>query len=61
MYCAAKQQTIYNVSAERGDGADTLDVSGFAGEVVETWVGFFSEDGKEVATSIFTGQLTLVI
>jgi len=60
IYCAARQQCIYLESAaERGDQAGTLTVTNFIGEVVETWIGFFSADGKEVATSIYTGQLTV--
>ena len=60
IYCAARQQCIYLESAaERGDQAGTLAVTSFIGEVVETWIGFFSADGKEIATSIYTGQLTV--
>ena len=60
IYCAARQQCIYLESAaERGDQAGALTVTNFIGEVVETWIGFFSADGKEVATSIYTGQLTV--
>jgi hypothetical protein len=32
-------------------------VSGFIGQTVQTWIGFFSADGREVATSILPASL----
>ena len=60
VYCKAKQASNYVTSGDRVDEAGTLDVSAFTGEVVETWIGFFSADGRETATSIYTGQLTVI-
>ena len=60
VYCKAKQASNYAMSGDRVDEAGTLDVSAFTGEVVETWIGFFSADGRETATSIYTGQLTVI-
>jgi len=60
VYCPSKQNCVYLESGERADQAASINVSGFAGEVVETWLFFFSADGRETATSIFTGQLTVL-
>lgn len=60
VYCAAKQNCIYLESGERADQAASINVSGFVGEVVETWIAFFSADGEETSNSIYTGQISLV-
>lgn len=61
VYCPALQQCVYTMAGnERTDEADSFNVSGFAGQMVQTWIGFFSADGREAATSIFTGQLTIL-
>ncbi len=60
VYCPAKQACVWAESGERQDQSATITVNGFAGEVVETWIAFFSADGRDTATSIFTGELTLV-
>ncbi len=44
---------------ERNVGEALLDVANFAGHTVETWIGFVSEDGEEVANSIYTGSLVI--
>lgn len=46
-------------SAERSAGAASIDVTGFSGQTIETWIAFLSEDGKEAANSIYTGELTV--
>jgi len=57
IYCPERQQCVYTTAgAERSEEVGTLDVSMFIGKTVETWVGFFSVDGKEIATSIYTGS-----
>ena len=60
VYCAARQSCIYSETAERVDQAASINVSGFAGETVETWIAFFSADGKETSNSIYCGQLTVL-
>jgi hypothetical protein len=40
--------------------AGRLYSASFIGKVVETWVGFISADNKEVFTSIYTGQVTVL-
>lgn len=60
VYCASMNLCIYTTgSAVRSAITDTIDVSTFSGKVVETYIGFISEDGKNVATSLYTGQLTV--
>jgi len=60
-YCEAMRQAIYTTDGgTRSDLTGDLNVSTFAGEVVETYIGFISEDGRSVSVSNFTGELTLV-
>jgi hypothetical protein len=60
VYCAARNQTIYTTNGgARSAGAASLNIANLAGEMVETYIGFISEDGDEVATSIYTGQFTV--
>lgn len=60
LYCPATNQSVYTTgSALRSAQTETLDVSIFSGKTVETYIGFMSADGKDVATSIYTGQLTV--
>ncbi|MBI1780543.1 MAG: hypothetical protein HYR66_04155 [Sphingobacteriales bacterium] len=60
VYCPAKNQCIYTTTGpERSTQAGSLAVSSFIGEQVETYIGFISEDGKVIASSAFTGTLTV--
>lgn len=60
VYCPALLQSIYSVAdAARVDLTGDFNLSSFAGKVVETYIGFFSADGRSVATSIYTGQVTV--
>ncbi len=61
VYCEATNQCIYTTgSAARNAGTDSLDVSAFSGKVVQTYIGFISADGYDIASSVFTGQLTVL-
>lgn len=61
VYCPARQQCIYTTAgADRSTASDVLAVPSFSGQQVETYVGFISKDGKSIASSIFTGQLTVL-
>lgn len=60
VYCPDLQQSIYDIGAERSEGASALNVAAFSGLKVETWIGFISETGREVATIIFTGEVTMI-
>ena len=60
VYCEDYNMCIYTTgSAARSAGTDLLDVSTFSGKTVQTYIGFISEDGKDVAGSIYTGPLTI--
>jgi len=60
VYCEALKDSVYTLNgADRSAGTATLNVAGYQGQTVQTWIGFISADGKEVATSRFTGQLTI--
>jgi hypothetical protein len=60
VYCEAKKESVFTLNgADRSAGTATLNVPGYAGQTVQTWIGFISADGKEIATSRFTGQLTI--
>jgi len=60
VFCPAMNLCIYTTgSALRSAVTDTIDVATFSGRVVETYIGFISEDGRNVASSLYTGQLTV--
>lgn len=40
--------------------ADAFAVSSFSGEQVQTFIGFISADGKNIANSIYTGAVTVL-
>jgi hypothetical protein len=59
-YCADTRQTIYTTDGgTRSGGAGSLNVTSMAGYQVQTYIAFISEEGNEVATSIYTGALTV--
>lgn len=60
VHCPETMQSIFTTgSAPRSASTETLDVSMFSGLEVQTYIGFISADGKEIATSIYTGALTI--
>lgn len=59
-YCPALNQCIYTTgSASRNAITDSLNLSAFSGQDVQTWIGFISENGENVASSLFTGVVTV--
>ncbi len=59
-YSADLNMCVYTtVGALRSTGTDTLNIPGFSGKAVQTWIAFLSADGKDVATSIFTGVINV--
>ena len=58
-YCEALDHTLYSVEGERNAENGILPVAMFTGQVVHTWISFLSMDGKDVASSIYTGRLTI--
>jgi len=52
--------TVYSTgSAGRAALTGTLNLSTFSGKNVHTYIGFMSEDGKEIANSIYTGEVVV--
>ena len=46
-----------NDAGEHSDATTSINVNLFAGFEGQTWIAFFSAEGKEIATSNFTGAL----
>lgn len=46
--------------ADRSAGSCSLDLKHFIGSPVQTWLGFFSADGKAVTDTIYTGLVQLL-
>jgi hypothetical protein len=61
VYCEALGHGAYTTTgAVRSAGAGTLNVPGLSGQSVHTWITFLSLDGKDAATSIYTGKVNVV-
>lgn len=59
-YCPTLKQAVYTTAGGmRSALTGELNLLPFSGEQVETWIGFISDDGKNVATSTFTGEVTV--
>lgn len=60
VYCPGRNQCIYTTAgAARSTGSDTLAVPAFSGLEVQTFLGFLSADSRNIASSVYTGQLTV--
>ena len=60
-YCEDTNLSKYVLNAgSRSAEAASLDISGFSGKLVETWILFISADGKKISDSVYTGQVTVV-
>ena len=60
-YCESLQQSVFTTAgALRSAGTATLDVPGFSGRMVQTWVSFVSDKGKDIATSVFSGTVNVL-
>jgi hypothetical protein len=60
VYCEAAKRCAYiTKGASRSAKTDTIQAPYFKGKLVQTWLGFISAAGQEVAPSIYTGELTL--
>lgn len=61
VYCPSRNQCIFTTEGdERNEGQEDLAVASFAGLQVETYLGFISADGKSIASSVYTGALTVL-
>jgi len=60
VYCEALKRSVFTLKgADRSAGTATLNVPHFKGQVVQTWITFISADAREVATSLYTGAVTI--
>jgi len=61
VYCPSLNQSVYTTgSAARSAGTDAITASHFKGLAVETFIGFISDDGKDITNSIYTGSVTVL-
>lgn len=59
-YCPELEQSCYAITAaRRSSGTTSLEVSGFMGCRVHTWLSFMTENGKGMANSVYAGALDL--
>lgn len=59
-YCPALNLCIYTTgSADRSAKTDSLNLASFSGQDVHTWIGFISENKQNVASSLYTGMVTI--
>jgi Family of unknown function (DUF6266) len=60
VHCPALNQSIYTTgSALRSALTDSLNLASFSGQDVHCWIGFISEDGQNVASSLYNGMITV--
>lgn len=59
-YCPELRQAIYTTAGgSRNSLTGDLNVQPFSGMVIQTWIGFISEAGRLIATSTYTGEVTV--
>ncbi|WP_207510793.1 DUF6266 family protein [Longitalea luteola] len=59
-YCEAMKVSAYTVEGPpRSAGTADLELPGFSGQTVHTWVAFISEDRSDVSDSVYAGKVTL--
>ena len=59
-YCEAMKVSAYTVEGPpRSAGTADLELPGFNGQTVHTWVAFISEDGSDVSDSLYAGKVTI--
>ena len=59
LYCQ-EECAVHYQGALRSAGTETFPAAVFSGQTVETYIGFISDNGRYVASSIYTGQVNLV-
>ena len=59
-YCEAMKVSVYTMDGPpRSAGTAELEMPGFGGQVVHTWVAFISDDGSDVSDSVYAGEVTI--
>jgi hypothetical protein len=64
VYCEDLEMSICNTlnpAANRATGTFSVDVSKFAGLTTQTYISFFSENGKEISDSAYTGEVLVLM
>ena len=60
IYCETLKKCVFRTDgAYRNTETIALQVPQFRGKVVQTWLAFISDNGRDVSPSIYTGELTL--
>jgi hypothetical protein len=55
-----KHWIINDAAAARNAGTFVLDVTGYSGKQLQTYIGLISADGKKASASIYTGAVTVL-
>jgi hypothetical protein len=59
-YFPEKNSCGYKIGAVRSAGTSTLDIPAkLSGHSLHTWMSFISADEKDVATSLYTGEVMI--
>jgi hypothetical protein len=58
-YCPEFNCTVYRIGSTRSTDGDTLLLPGLSGRLMHTWVSFISADEENIATSLYTGEITV--
>ena len=58
-YDAEDEAVVYKIGTTRHAGTDILDMGGFSGRTVHTWISFISADNRDVANSVYTGTVVV--
>ena len=59
-YCPELKRTVFKPGATRDTSTAELNVPKFKGKKVQTWLTFMSANGKLMATSVYTGEVTII-
>jgi hypothetical protein len=60
VYCEKKDNWNYKLNAaERSKETFSMNLDLFKGEAVDTYIGFISDDGKEVSDSLYLGKVEI--
>ena len=61
-HCPELNQSVFTLEGPaRSALTGSLNVPDFAGKEVHTWISFISADEKQVATSLYTGSMTVTV
>ena len=58
-YCPEENEAEYAFGPASDAGTGTLDLAEFSGRKVHTWLSFMSVNGKLLANSVYSGEVTI--